>query len=186
MKEIIKQNIQGKKVLFFFALATVVYIFMLAVTIPKVMSYSGGMKLPDMLPTGYSPEYINALLNQLGVEGRNAYLFQQIPVDMVYPLLFAISWSLVLAWFLKKLNKQNTQVIYLCLLPVLGGLFDYLENIGMIIILSTWPANTDTLSQFTNVFTILKSFFSTLFFISLIIVLFIFAYRSLMSKTATK
>ena len=77
MKEIIKQNIQGKKVLFFFALATVVYIFMLAVTIPKVMSYSGGMKLPDMLPTGYSPEYINALLNQFGEEGRNTYLFHR-------------------------------------------------------------------------------------------------------------
>jgi hypothetical protein len=186
MKEFLKKNITGKRVLIFFMLANVVYVYMLTVTIPKVMLFSGGMKLPDMMPTGYNPEYMNSLLNQLGQEGRNAYLFHQIPVDMVYPLLFAISWSLVLAWFLKKLNKHNTQLIYLSILPVLAGLFDYLENIGMIIILNTCPGNSNILSQVTNVFTILKSLFSTLFFISLIIVLFTFVYRNLIYKTKMK
>ena len=73
---------------------------MLTITIPMVMSFSDGMKLLDMMPAGYSAEYVNTLLNTLGEQGRNAYLFQQIPVDMVYPFLFAVSYCLLFAYFL--------------------------------------------------------------------------------------
>jgi hypothetical protein len=177
MKKLIKNNIQGKRVLILFIAVNIVYCFMLLVTIPKVMIYSGGMKLPDMLPTGYSAEYINTLLNTLGREGRNAYLFNQIPVDMVYPFLFGISWCLVLAWVLNKLGKLNGSLIYLCLLPLLAGLFDYLENTGMIVILNRYPYNPDYLTQTTSVFTILKSLLSTFYFITLIAVMVAFVIK---------
>ncbi len=168
MKALIKNNIEGKRVLILFIITNIIYVFMLAVTIPKVMSFSNGMKLPDMLPMGYDTDYVNALLSALGEEGRNFYLLRQIPVDMVYPLLFGVSWCLVLAWFLNKLGKLNGSLFYLCLLPLLAGLFDYLENIGMIVILNRYPDNPDFLTQATNVFTILKSLLSTFYFITLI------------------
>jgi hypothetical protein len=185
MKKFILNNTAGKKVLGLFILANIVYVFMLLVTIPMVMSYSGGMKLPDMMPTGYNPEYMNSLLNQLGEEGRNAYLFRQIPVDMVYPLLFAISWSLVLAWLIKKLNKHNTKLIYLSVLPLLAGMFDYLENIGMIIILNSYPENGDILTQVTNVFSILKSFLTTIYFVVLIVMVLVFLIKKLKKPSTT-
>lgn len=177
--EFITKNIEGKKVLIFFVLANIVYSIMLLVTIPKVMIFSNGMKLPDMLPTGYSPNYINKLLSNLGEEGRNTYLYRQIPVDMVYPLLFSVSWCLVIAWFLNKLGKLNGSLIYLCLLPILAGFFDYLENTGMIVILNRYPDNPDYLSMLTNVFTILKSLLTTIYFIALIIIMVIFVLKKL-------
>jgi len=167
VRKLIQENINGKKVLILFILTNVLYVFMLTITIPKVMSFSGGMKLLDMMPTGYGVEYVNSLLSVLGDNGRYAYLFNQLPVDMVYPFLFAITYSLVLAYFLKKLKKFDSYLFYFCLLPLFSGFFDYCENIGIISILNTYPNNSDNLTQITNIFSILKSFSTTIYFITL-------------------
>ncbi len=90
MRNKIVNNLQGKKVLLFFILSNIVYAFMLLVTIPKVMSYSNELKILDMLPTGYDLKYINTLFEALGVEGRAVYLYSQLPVDFIYPFLFAV------------------------------------------------------------------------------------------------
>ena len=73
MKPLIKfieKNISGKKVLGLFILTNLVYTFMLTVTIPKTMEFSNGMKLLDMMPTGYDLNYVNELFNWLGENGR--------------------------------------------------------------------------------------------------------------------
>ncbi len=92
----LKEYSSGKIVFTLFLLTQAVYFTMLYVTIPDVMEHSGGMKILDMQPTGYSPEYARRLLDTLGQEGREAYLWRQIPLDMVYPLLFAVTYSLSL------------------------------------------------------------------------------------------
>ena len=130
---------------------------MLLVTIPKVMRFAGGMKLLDMMPAGYDPAYVNLLLSTLGEEGRSAYLYQQLPVDMIYPMLFGISYCLIMAYFLNKIGKSESSLFYFCLIPLFAGLFDYLENIGIIAILRNYPDHGDRLSQITNLFSVLKS-----------------------------
>jgi len=169
MKEIVKRNIQGGKVLILFILTNLVYAFMLLVSIPKVMAFSDGMKLLDMLPTGYNTEYVNSLFSKLGEKGRETYLFNQIPIDMIYPGLFGISYCLVLAFFLNELRKLDSFFIYLCLLPILAGFFDYLENFGIISMLSNYPENTNFLISSTNIFTVLKSIFTSIFFVVLLV-----------------
>ena len=169
MKELIKRNITGKKVLLLFLLTNIVYALMLIVTIPMAMNYSNGMKLLDMMPTGYSAEYVNLLFSTLGENGRNAYLFKQIPLDMIYPLLFGISYSLVFAYFLNKLDKLNGPLIYISLIPLAAGAFDYLENIGIIVMLSNYPGISNLALTATNLFTILKSLFTTVYFVVLLI-----------------
>lgn len=134
------------------------------------MSYAGGMKLLDMMPTGYNAGYVNSLLNALGSEGRNAYLFQQIPIDLIYPFLFGITYCLLYAFIIKKLNKLNSFLFYFCFIPILAGLFDYLENIGIITLLKGYPENITTMSRITSIFSVLKSTLSTIYFVSLIIV----------------
>jgi len=173
MKKLITNNIQGWKVLLFFILANVVYAYMLLISIPKVMSYSNGMKILDMMPGGYDAIFVNTLFNTLGETGRRVYLYLQIPADMIYPLLFGISYTLLLAYFLKKLNKHNTGLFYLCLLPIVAGIADYLENIGIIIMLKHYPGLSDNQIMFTNLFTLIKSTFTTIYFIILILVLII-------------
>ncbi|MGC5327876.1 hypothetical protein [Brevibacillus sp. SYSU BS000544] len=43
-----------------------IYFFMLYVTIPIVEKQADGMKIFDLMPFGYSPEYAVNLLQQLG------------------------------------------------------------------------------------------------------------------------
>jgi len=182
MRDLVRKNINGKRVLILFILTNIIYAVMLIVTIPNVMNYAGGMKLLDMMPTGYSPEYVSSLLIALGEQGRHAYLFNQIPVDMVYPFLFGVSYCLVLAYFLHKLGKLESSLFYLCLLPLLAGLFDYFENIGIITLLNSYPYTSVVLSQITNVCSVLKSAFTTIYFITLNIVLIVFGVTRLFQK----
>ena len=130
---------------------------MLVVTIPEVMSFSNEMELLDMKPGGYDYTYVKSLLDTLGVEGRDKYLKKQIPVDMVYPLLFAISYCLIIVYFLKRLGKHQSALFYLCLLPVIGGIFDYLENIGIITLLNSYPDISETQVTLTSTFSLVKS-----------------------------
>ena len=173
MRKFIEKNISGKKIFGLFILTNVVYLFMLTVTIPKTMEFSNGMKLLDMMPTGYDWNYVNELFKTLGENGRNTYLTTQIPVDMIYPLLFGLSYSLIFAYFLKKLEKLNSSFIYLCLLPIIGGFADYIENFGIIIMLNNYPELTEITVYVTNAFSVLKSTSTSIYFIALIVILII-------------
>ena len=178
----IEKNISGKKVLLLFILTKLVYVFMLTVTIPKVMGFSKGMKLLDMMPAGYDFNYVTELFTSLSDVGQKTYLTNQLPVDMIYPFLFGISYVLVLGFFLKKLNKLKKPFTYLCLLPIIAGLFDYLENFGIIIMLNNFTEITPTLVKVTSTFTIIKSGATTLYFISLIVLLIFLAVKKINKK----
>ena len=184
MKDLIKRNINGKKILLLFILTNVIYAIMLSITIPKVMSFADGMKLLDMMPTGYNSEYVNSLLSALGATGRNAYLFNQLPVDMIYPFLFGITYCLLLAYIFNKLQKLDSFLFYLCFIPLFSGLFDYCENIGIITMLNNYPDNSNLLTQTTNVFSVLKSSFTTIYFIILTISLIVYGIKVIISKRA--
>lgn len=168
MRRKIEKNISGKKVMFLFILTNLVYILMLTITIPKVMGHANGMKVLDMMPLGYDFDYVNALFNTLGQQGRHAYLYNQFPVDMLYPALFGITYSLLLAYFLKKLNKFDTKLFYLSLLPLFAGLADYLENIGIINLLTNYPNLTSSMVTITAFFSLLKSVVTTTYFLILV------------------
>src|SRR5210317_1899781 len=112
MKNFLIKYSKGKIVLVLFILANLVYVIMVAITIPKTAQFANGMKLLDMMPGGYNFEYVQSLLSALGEEGRHAYLFKQLPFDMFYPAFFAFGYSILLAFFLKKLNRYNTWLFY--------------------------------------------------------------------------
>lgn len=155
---------------------------MLFITIPKTVAYSDGMKLLDMMPMGYNFEYVNELFSKLGEEGRQVYLYNQIPVDMIYPFLFGISYSLLIAYFLKKLEKLNTSFFFLCSVPIIGGMADYFENIGIITMLNNYPDITITQVSTTNFFTLIKSLSTTLFFLILIVIIIIVGAKRITRK----
>ena len=171
LKAFIEKNVQGWKVLSLFVLTNMVYGLMLAVTIPETMAFANGMKLLDMMPLGYDLEYVIELFSALGVQGRSTYLTCQIPVDMVYPFLFGCSYSLLFGYLLKKLNRLDSLLFYACALPILAGTADYLENIGIIVLLNTYPDVMPIEVQLTMLCSLTKSLTTSLYFILLIIVL---------------
>ena len=171
VKNLIGRHLNGKLILFLFVVTNIIYATMMLVTIPKVMQFSDGMQLLDMLPTGYDHAYVRALFDTLGDQGRNAYLYRQIPVDMIYPGLFGISYCLLMAYFLNKLGKLESNYFYLCLIPIFSGIFDYGENIGIITMLNSYPDISMIAAKVTNIFSILKSTSTSIYFMSLIVCL---------------
>jgi len=186
IQKIIEKNLTGKRILLLFFLTNIVYAVMLTITIPKVMTFSNGMKLLDMMPTGYDSEYINSLFEALGEGGRHAYLYSQLPVDMIYPFLFGISYCLMIGYFLKKINKLDSAFFYLCFLPVIAGIADYLENFGIITMLNNYPDLSQSSMNATNYFSIVKSMATTIFFIALIITLIILGIKTLKERKKEK
>lgn len=159
---------------------------MLTITIPRTMGFSSGMKLLDMMPTGYDLNYVSQLFTSLGENGRLTYLTNQIPVDMIYPLLFGLSYCLLLGYFLKKLNKLNSPYSYLCLLPIIAGIADYLENIGIITMLKNYPELKGATVYTTNTFSVIKSISTSIFFIALIVLLVTLGIKAINRKTNAK
>lgn len=159
----------GSVVLILFILTMTVYLLMLLYTIPKVESFAPGIALFDLSPGGYSYPYAVSLLESLGETGRNMYLTLQIPADFLYPGLFAVSYSLLLTWLFAKSFESDSKMFYLALVPVLGGFFDYLENICIVLMLNSFPDLSQELVEVASTFTVLKSIFSTLFFVFLLV-----------------
>jgi hypothetical protein len=182
MHQFIAKHTTGFKVLLLFIAANIVYVAMVFNTIPKVSSYAEGMKILDMMPMGYNFDYVKKLFDQLGEEGRAIYLNQQIPLDLIYPFLFALSNFLLLAYLFKKIAVKNKKNYNLCLIPVFGGIFDYLENFGTIKMLIDYPDISSFGVQANNIFTILKSGFTTAYFIILIIALLVLFYKKIIRK----
>ena len=90
---------------------------------------------------------------------------------MIYPLVFGVSYCAVMAYFLKKINKLNTPLMYLSLLPIIAGIADYLENIGIISMLNSYPNFTKTTVNTTSIFSIIKGISTSVFFIALAVIL---------------
>ena len=159
----------GRIVLFSFILTMAVYLLMLLYTIPKVESFAPGIALFDLSPAGYSYQHATSLFEALGETGRSVYLYQQLPADFIYPGLFAISYSLLLIWLFAKSFKPDSKIFYLAIVPALGGLFDYLENVCIVLMIKSFPDLSQELVTVASSFSVLKSIFTTGFFLLLLI-----------------
>lgn len=178
LKSTVSNHLQGKKVLSFFILSSVIYFMMQIFTIPKLTEFSNGLQIFDMKPNGYSFSYAKELLGNLGKKGRNFYLYRQLPLDLIYPVLFAMSNTLILSFFLKKINRFE-QLFLLVLFPILGGVFDYLENFGIIYMLKSYSNVSEIGVKIISIFTVTKSLFTSLYFVILLSVLGILIYKKL-------
>jgi hypothetical protein len=179
VKELVYRNIGGKKVLILFVLTNLVYGFMLLVSIPRVMRFAGKVKLFDLMPTGYSVDDAGSLLEKLGPDGRNAYLYNQIPVDFIYPFLFGITYCLLIAYLLNRLKSLKAEYFYLCLLPVVAGMFDYFENLAIVNLLVSYPDFSDAAVHIAAFFTVMKSLLTTISFSVLIVAIILLVFRKI-------
>lgn len=181
-KEFIYRNIKGKRVLIWVVFTYLIYAFILLVSVPSILKYTNGMNTFNMMPFGYSSEYVMKLLITLGSEGRHAYLFHQIPLDLVFPFIFAFGNCLLVGYLLNRMNSLKGNLIYLCLLPVFASWFDYLENIGVMTLLLKYPNVSELVIQFSNFFSVTKSLLMNIFFFVLFVMLLFVGFKWYFSR----
>ncbi len=178
MKSFIDKHSTGRKVLILFILTTIVHGTMLLFTMPEAKAFSEGLELLDLKLNGYNLEYVHELFSTLGIQGRDLYLYLQIPVDMFYPGMFALTYCLIMGYFLKRTNKFDTPSFYLCYLPIIGGLTDYVENFGFISMLKTYPDITESTVRFFNTFSMIKMVTVSISLIMIALLIMILALRT--------
>lgn len=129
--------------------------------IAELKSITGGVGVLDM-EVLYTPEQAYAFLAAMGEAGRSFELTRIIPLDLLVPLFYALFLSTLISWLLKKWLPERSPWHRLNVIPVIGALFDYLENLGIAAMLLAWPLEMYSIAQITMAATLLKFGFSVL------------------------
>lgn len=106
-----------------------------------------------MMFKGYDLAFATTFVSEISSQGRSLYLFVQMPLDFIYPLLLSIFFYL---FFLEQTKNKN-----FALLGFASVIFDYAENISVIIMLT----NTNLIAPvvgFASFATITKGIFYVL------------------------
>ncbi|SMX50684.1 hypothetical protein [Maliponia aquimaris] len=143
----------GKAAILFGLGAMMIYLVMFLGTLRYLTDLA--VVLPfDLRPTGYSQVDAAVLLEALGEAGRQYYLMRQVPLDTLYPALLALTLISTLRWRAAEFGPTLMTSIGVPL-AILAATFDYLENlgIGLMLLFGADP----TLVQATSTATMLKS-----------------------------
>jgi hypothetical protein len=87
---------------------------------------------------GYSPGQVAGYLHGCGSAGRAAITAQQ-NADLAYPALFAVVLTVAFALLLRGLLPERHWAHTLVLLPTITAVADYLENLGIRVLLAAYP-----------------------------------------------
>lgn len=135
--------------------ATGIYLLMIFNTLAHIEALSG-LRPFDMRPGGYSPDQAKSLLNALGAAGRNFYLTRQLPLDLAYPALMALTLVSLLRWFESRGASQRFAQIGIWL-SIGAAIFDYLENAGICLMILSLPNLSDSVVRASSFASIVKS-----------------------------
>lgn len=123
--------------------------------IMTLLDITGGASIPDM-ELWYSGESLYGILGALGEAGRFFYLTSVLPLDLVFPTCYGVFLAIILSHLVRIAGLQGTIWQYVVLLPIVAAIFDYAENILMIIILIHYPDTMPMIASCVSLCTVIK------------------------------
>jgi hypothetical protein len=149
------KHASGKKVLLFLVLQFVMSGLMLGL-VNRFSLLAYGM-LPLDVNFFYGTETAMQFFAALPVEAAQFYLQVLSPLDLVYPALYSFSFALIVVWLLKKVAQRGHLFPqWLVLYPFAIALIDYLENIGIVLMIHLNPTLPHALVLATSLFSSMK------------------------------
>jgi hypothetical protein len=159
MKKMIPTKQYGRQAALFGLAAAGFYLLMIFGTLAHIENLSG-IRPFDMRPGGYSVELANSLISDLGSSGRRYYLTRQIPLDLVYPSLMALTLVSLLKWLGSREVSQKLVRIGTWF-SIVAAIADYLENAGICFMILSWPEISANTVLAASVASIVKSGLTT-------------------------
>lgn len=104
----------------------------------------------------YTPSDLYRMAEAFGPEGRAAYVRARWTFDVVWPLVYTFALVTAISWLGKRAFPEGSKARQLNLVPVLGLLFDFLENICASLVIARYPAQTPVIDLLATVFTPIK------------------------------
>ncbi len=133
----------------------------------KADKYSRDAGSPDQSFI-YSADDLYRMAEAYGSEGRAAYVNARVTFDVIFPIAYAFFLLTSIGWTLSKASAKGSTWRWFIYFPLLGLVFDYLENTGAAIVMSRFPAESPLIAEITPVFTLIKWFFVNGSFVVLI------------------
>ena len=155
-----------------FLILTIIVVVAMGTVTPQILAQSGGAPILDIRP-GYTFADVEHLFTVLGEQGRQLYTTLQV-IDLIFPLAYSMTLTLALTSVITKLFPEGHSMEKAVSLPILGMIFDYLENITIATLIASYPNLSPLAVSVASVFTQLKWSFIILT-ITLLVILVVLA-----------
>ncbi len=113
----------------------------------------------DLRP-GFSPDQAWEALDVLGETGRQQYQFMEMVMDVAYPLVYGVFFAFMIVFLFRQVGGRLAKITAVAWFPIVGMVADWLENIGILQVLSAFPERADGWARFASVAGQAKWFFS--------------------------
>ena len=155
----------------------VVIIVMAMLTQIWVYDVYGEVTMPDTRFT-YSFTEISYVFNTLGQAGLNVWAQAHL-LDFLFPLTYMFAMAFGINLELRKLYPENSNARKLVLIPLLGGIADYVENILVLTQIATYPTLSEVVIMIASGITTLKWILLGLGFVIIFVLIPVVVYRKL-------
>lgn len=91
-----------------------------------------------------------------GATGRQAYIRARLTFDVIWPLVYTFFLVTALSWLTRRGFAARSVWQRANLVPLLGMLFDFLENGATVLVMARYPAETPVIATLAGVLTLLK------------------------------
>ena len=125
-----------------------------------LMKFDGGGPGPLDLRFFTSPAKMFEIIDQYGEYNRIFYRNVELTADILYPIVYTLFFSLLISWLFQRGFDPASPLQKWNVLPFGAWLFDLLENIGIVTLLSIYPSTPVALALLTTLLTMVKWIFA--------------------------
>ena len=108
------------------------------------------------LTIAVSPATLFNMLAAYGEQGRIVYRIFVLTADIAYPIIYSIFLGLAITFLFRRIFPLESAWQKLNLLPFAALLFDVLENLGIVALLTTYPVQITWLAVVTIIINFIK------------------------------
>ena len=142
--------------------ALVIFLLFSALVLPRqptsAEASAGDVGSPDM-SLYYSRDELYRMAQAYGAQGRAAYVRARLTFDVIWPVVYTLFLSTAISWLYARAFEPGSLWRRANLAPVVGALFDYLENLSTSLVMLRYPDRTPVFDALAPVFTLVKWIF---------------------------
>jgi hypothetical protein len=139
--------------------ALIIFLLFTALVLPqqalKAEQETGSAESPDT-SFFYASGDLYRIAESYGEQGRRAYVRARFTFDLIWPLVYALFLVTAISWAYGKAFVPESRWQLANLAPLLGTLFDYLENLSTSMVMLRYPQQTAVVDLLAPLFTALK------------------------------
>lgn len=139
--------------------ALAVFLLFTAFVLPRqsaqAEAQSGEAGAPDT-SLFYTPGDLYAMAEAYGPEGRKEYIRTRFTFDVAWPVVYTLFLTTAISWLFTRGSDLSSRWQLANLAPIVGALFDYLENASTSLVMARYPARTAVVDALAPIFTFVK------------------------------